>query len=96
MDIDVHIEGISARAVNDAIRERVRRVRQLVAQPGEWRVTVSPSETRGQWDLGVQVSSKRHFASFIAGIDRLPDLIESQLHEFLELPTPDLPTAVPR
>ena len=91
MEIDLHIEGVSD-AVADAIRKRVRRLRQFVSQRGEWRITVSPSETRGQWDLGVQVSSRRHFASFNEAIDRLPDVIELKLREFLELPSSVVPT----
>ena len=91
MEIDLHIEGVSD-AVADAIRKRIHRLRQFVAQRGEWRVTVSPSETRGQWDLGVRVSSRRHFASFNEAIDRLPDVIELKLREFLELPSSVVPT----
>jgi len=88
MDVDLHVEGVLDRTVADAIRKRVGQVRQIVARPGEWRITISPSETRGQWDLGLQVSSRRHFASFNEPIERLPDLIERKLREFLELPTP--------
>lgn len=91
MDVDLQIEGVSERTVMDAIHKRVRQVRQLVPQAGEWRVTVSPSETRGQWDVGLQVSSERHFASFNEAIDRLPDLVERQLREFLGLPLPAAP-----
>jgi len=89
MDIEVQIEGVSDRTVADAIRKRIRRVGQAIARPGEWRITVSPSETRGQWDLGVQTPSRRHFASFTDPVDRLPDLIERKFREILELPCPD-------
>jgi hypothetical protein len=85
IDIDVQIEGVSDRTVADAIRQRVRRVRRQIARPGEWRLTVSPSETRGQWDLGMRAPSGWHFASFVEAIDSLPDLIERKLREFLEL-----------
>ena len=88
MDVDLHVEGVLDRAVADAIRKRVVQLRQIVARPGEWRITISPSETRGQWDLGLQVSSRRHFASFNDAIERLPDLVERKLREFLELPSP--------
>jgi hypothetical protein len=90
MDIEVQIEGVSDRTVADAIRKRIRRVSQAIARPGEWRITVSPSETRGQWDLGVQAPSGRHFASFTEAIDRLPDLIERRFREILELPSPNV------
>ena len=84
-DIDVEIEGVSDRKVANAIRQRVRRVRQQVARPGEWRITVSPSETRGQWDIGLRTPAGSHFAWFTGAIDTLPDLIEQKLREFLEL-----------
>src|SRR5713226_4151555 len=54
IDIDVHIEGASDRTVADAIRQRVRRVHQQIARPGEWRVPVLAFETRGQWDLAMR------------------------------------------
>jgi len=85
IDIDVQIEGVSDRAAADAIRQRVRRVLRQIAQPGEWQVTVSPSETRGQWDLGMRAPSGWHFAWFTEAIESLPDLIEWKLREFLEL-----------
>lgn len=86
MDVDLYIEGITAPGVTEAITQGVRRVRRLVAQPGEWRVTVSPSETRGEWDLGVQVSSTRHFASFNVPVTQLPTAIESQVRKFVGVP----------
>jgi hypothetical protein len=46
---------------------------------GQWSVLLSPSETRGQWDLGVQGPSGRHFASFTTEADRLPALVAEQL-----------------
>ncbi len=83
MHIDVQIEGVSDRRIADAIRARIRRVGRTITSPGEWRITVSPSETRGQWDLGVQEPSGRHFVSFTEAVDRLPDLVEEKLREFL-------------
>lgn len=88
MDIDVQIEGLSDQKIADTIRKRIRRVSRTIARPGDWRLTVSPSETRGQWDLGVQAPSGRHFASFTEPNDRLPDLIERKFREILELPFP--------
>jgi len=87
MDIDVQIEGISDHKIADAIRKRIRRVSRTITRPGDWRLTVSPSETRGQWDLGVQAPSGRHFASFTEAVDRLPDLIERKFREILEVPS---------
>jgi len=92
MDVDLHVEGVLDRTVSEAIRKRVGQLRQISARPGEWRITISPSETRGQWDLGLQVSSKRHFASFNDAIERLPDLVERKLREFLELPSRSVPS----
>jgi len=89
MDIDLQIEGISDRALVDAIRKRIRRVSRANPRRGEWRVTVSPSETRGQWDLGVQAPSERHFASFTDANERLPDLVERTLRDILRLPSTD-------
>ena len=87
MDLDLQIDGVPDRAVADAIVKRVRRVRQLVTEPGEWRVTLTASEhTRGQWDLGVRISATQHFASFNQPINTLPDQIERQLRTFLALP----------
>ncbi len=86
MDIDVQIEGISDQKIADTIRKRIRRVSRIITRPGDWRLTVSPSETRGQWDLGVQAPSGRHFASFTEAVDRLPDLVEQKFREILELP----------
>src|SRR5207245_6682965 len=89
MDLEVQIEGVSDRTVANAIRKKVRRAGQAFARSGEWRITVSPSETRGQWDLGVQAPSGRHFASFTEANDRLPDLIERKFREILELSSAD-------
>jgi hypothetical protein len=87
IDIDVYVEGVANEKIADAIRTRIRRIGRADARRGEWRVTVSPSETRGQWDLGVQAPSARHFASFTDATDRLPDLIERKFREILELPS---------
>ena len=85
----MQIEGIADPVLVDAIRKRIRRVSRANPRRGEWRVTVSPSETRGQWDLGVQAPSERHFASFTEATDRLPDLVERAVREILQLPSID-------
>ena len=55
-----------------------------------WWVLLRPGPyVCGEWDLGVQAPSRRHFASFTEAIDRLPDLIERKFREILELPSPD-------
>ncbi|HEY6212811.1 MAG TPA: hypothetical protein VIW45_11020 [Vicinamibacterales bacterium] len=77
MDIDVMIEGVTDQELEKQIRRRIHEVCKDVA--GSWRVMVSPSETRGQWDLGVQGPSGRHFASFTDSADCLPELVAAQL-----------------
>lgn len=87
MDIELEIEGVFDRAIADAIRKRVRTLRRQIDRPGDWRVTLAPSETRGEWDLGIRAPSAAwHLASFAEPIDRLPDVIERNLREHLALP----------
>ena len=52
MDLEVVIEGVSDVRLEKKLRQKI----QLVCKDavGPWRVMVSPSETRGEWDLGVQ------------------------------------------
>jgi hypothetical protein len=79
MDLEIVIEGVSDVRVVKEIKRALRRVCKDAGRPGEWSVLLSPSETRGQWDLGVQGPFGRHFASFITEADRLPTLVEEQL-----------------
>jgi hypothetical protein len=95
MDIELEIEGVADRRVADAIRRRVRLVRQQFARPGAWRVMISPSERRGEWDLGVRTPSGWHVASSTEPADRLPDVIEQELRERLQFPLTD-PAAIAR
>lgn len=90
MDIELEIEGVPDRAIADAIRERVRTVRQQFAGSADCRVTITPSETRGEWNLGIHASSGWHLASFTEPVDRLPDVIEQKLRERLGRPTSDV------
>ena len=50
MDMEVVIEGVSD-IVTKQIKRALRRVCRDGGRPGEWRVLVSPSEIRGEWDL---------------------------------------------
>ena len=84
MDIDVVIEGVPDAPVANVIKKKIRDVCQQIARPGEWSVLVSPSETRGQWDMGLRGPSGNHFASFDGRIDHLPDMIAERLRQFLE------------
>src|SRR2546423_3096848 len=54
MDIDVQIEGVSDPKIADAIRKRIRRVIQTIPLPGDRRITVLPSGTRRECDVGEQ------------------------------------------
>ncbi|OLB61061.1 MAG: hypothetical protein AUI11_11270 [Acidobacteria bacterium 13_2_20CM_2_66_4] len=91
MDIELEIEGIDDLAPADAIRRRVRAVRQQFTRAGDWRMMIAPSETRGEWDFGVRAPSGWHLASFAESIDGLPDFIERRLRECLRLPIADTP-----
>lgn len=79
MDIDLQIEGVVDRRVADAIRRRVRVVRREFARGGEWRVAISPSETRDQWDVGVRGTADWQLTSFAGSLDDLPAFVERSL-----------------
>jgi hypothetical protein len=83
MDIDLQMEGVPDGPA-DAIRRRVRAVRRQCAATGEWRVTVWPSETRGEWDVGVRAPSGWHLDSFPDPIDGLPAFVEQRLREYVQ------------
>jgi hypothetical protein len=91
MDIDLQMEGVIDRHVADAIRRRVRMVRREFATSGEWRVTVWPSETRGEWDVGVRAPSGWRLDSFTDAIDGLPAFVERTLRECVQLPGEQTP-----
>jgi len=84
MDIELEIEGVPDEAIAHAIREKVRHLRHQMTLAGDWRVTLAPSETRGEWDLGILAPSGWQLASFAEPVDRLPDVIERKLRECLE------------
>jgi hypothetical protein len=83
MELEIVIEGVSDGQVADEIKWQARKVCKDAGRPGEWFVVVSPSETRGQWDLGVRGPFGRHFISFTEPVDRLPGLIAEQLRACL-------------
>ena len=90
MDIELEIEGVADRRLVTEIRNRVRLMRRQFARSGEWRVTISPSEVRGAWDVGVSEPSGWHLSSFTDTIDVLPAFVERRLRECLQLPVPDV------
>jgi len=79
MDIDVVIEGVSDVSMAKVIKRTLLDVCKRVPRPGEWSVLLAPSETRGQWDLGVRGPFGHHFVSFTTEIDQLPALVGDQL-----------------
>lgn len=79
MDIDVVIEGVSDVSVARAIKHTLQEVCRRVSRPGAWSVLVAPSETRGQWDLGVRGPFGHHFVSFNAEADQLPGLVAAPM-----------------
>ncbi len=84
MDIELRMEGAIDRQVAEAIRRRVGVVRKQFAAGGEWHVTVGPSETRGEWDVGVRAPSGWHLDSFAGAVDGLPAFVERRLRERLQ------------
>jgi hypothetical protein len=88
MEIELEIEGVADRAVADAIRKMVRRLGRQLRRPGDLRIRVAASETRGTWDLGIQDASGWHLTSLIEPVDQLPDAIDRTLRERLARPTP--------
>ena len=91
MDITLAIEGVPDRRLAEAIRRSVRLVQRQFARSGEWHVTISPSETRGEWDVGVRTPSGWHLNSFRDSIEVLPAFIERTLREYVQLPVTETP-----
>ncbi len=85
MDLEVVIEGVSDLRVVNAIKRQARQVCRDNKRRGQWTLTVFPSETRGEWDLGVRGPFGRHFASFTDHVDQLPELVADQLHACLTI-----------
>jgi hypothetical protein len=79
VDVQVDIEGVSDARVANRIERRIREACKRDDRTGQWQVVLSPSETRGQWDLGVRGPSGRYFASSTERGDRLADWIVEQL-----------------
>jgi len=79
MDIEVVIEGVSDTSVSRQIRRAFQQVCRSVNRAGQWSVLLAPSETRGEWDLGVRGPFGHRFVSFTTEIDQLPVLVGDQL-----------------
>jgi hypothetical protein len=80
--MEVVIEGVSD-IVTKQIKRALRRVCRENGRPGEWRVLMSPSEIRGQWDLGVWGPFGRHFVSFTTETVHLPELVAEHVRACL-------------
>jgi hypothetical protein len=83
MDLEVVMEGVADVRLVSQIKQKIRQMYRDAGRSGKWSVVMSPSETRGQWDLGVRGPFGRHFASFAERAGRLPDLVAEQLRAFL-------------
>jgi hypothetical protein len=79
LDLDVDIEGVADARVVKEITRCARRVFKDAAPAGEWTVLVAPSETRGQWDIGVRGPFGCHLASVDDRTERLPEQVAAQL-----------------
>jgi hypothetical protein len=91
MDLEIVIEGVSDVRVVSEIKRKIQQVCRDTDQSGDWSIIVSPSEMRGQWDLGVRGPFGRHFASFPdpERVDELPELVASRFRAFVS-PSPQL------
>jgi len=76
--MEVVIEGVSD-IVTKQIKRGLRRVCKDSRRPGEWRVLVSPSEIRGEWDVGVRGPFGHHFVSYTTETVHLPALVAEQV-----------------
>jgi hypothetical protein len=79
MDLEVVIEGVTNAHVEKEIKRQVRKVSNNTPRPGEWSLFVSPSETRGEWDLQVKGPFGSHISSFVEQADLLPAWVSEQL-----------------
>jgi hypothetical protein len=83
MDIEVFIEGVSDMRVTKDIKRNLQKVCKDVDRAGRWSVLLAPSETRGEWDLGVRGPFGQHFVSFTTEADKLPALVAEQMRACL-------------
>lgn len=89
MSLVVMIEGVSDVRVANEITREVQQVCDGTEGSGQWSVVVSPSATRGQWDLGVRGPFGRYVASLAVGVDQLPALVAGHLRACLGVPRDD-------
>src|SRR5437868_15342231 len=75
------------------LRKKARTLGQHINRSGNWRVTLGPSETRGEWDLGIRAAAGWHVVSFTAPVEQLPDIVDRTLRERLVLLVSDASAA---
>jgi hypothetical protein len=85
MDVEVEIEGVADVQLEKAIRKSIHKECKDADRLGEWSVFVSPSETRGEWDLLVRGPFGRHIVSFTERVEQLPALVAEQLRSCLSV-----------
>lgn len=83
MDLEVEIEGVADVRLEKEIRRRIRQACKATPRPGEWTVLLSPSETRGEWDLLVRGPFGSHIESFTEDVEQLPALVAEQVRTCL-------------
>jgi len=93
VNIELEIEGVPDSVIAGAIRKKARTLGQHINRSGNWRVTLGPSETRGEWDLGIRAAAGWHVVSFTAPVEQLPDIVDRTLRERLVLLVSDASAA---
>jgi hypothetical protein len=83
MDIELVVEGVADARILKDIKRTLHAVCHSACRAGEWRVFVSPSETRGEWDLGVRGPFGYHFVSLTTEAEHLPAWVGDQLRACL-------------
>lgn len=51
---------------------------------GQWTMAIAASDVRGRWDVAVRGPHGRHFFSFPASPDQLPELVSHHLDRLLD------------
>ena len=83
MDLEVVIEGVADAHVEKAIKQKIHDVCAGGGHSGWCSVLLTPSETRGMWDVGVRDTEGSRVATFADGGGELPELVAAQLRACL-------------
>jgi hypothetical protein len=84
--VSIGIDGIDDPAVVGAIQQAIREACRVVPFHGTVAIAVSPSDTRGRWDVAVKSYAGRHVASVSAPLARLPELVAEHVRRVLRRP----------